>query len=240
MRALTYHRASTRDQDPTLARATLQREARERGLDLVVEIEETGSGAKRDRPGLLRVMELAEGRRVDVVLVWKLDRFGRSCLDLLKNLERLDAAGVRLVAVSQGIDTGAADAAGKFTRTVLAAAAEYERSLIIERTTLGLADRRAQLEKNGQFWSRRSGKLRRGLGRPRVEIPPEVLTEAIQLRSHRRYSWAELERHFGGRFNMFTLRRAVLGEIQALRKRLTEVGAQLRENTSGGGEGHGG
>jgi putative DNA-invertase from lambdoid prophage Rac len=139
LRVATYHRCSTVDQNPSLARAELQQAAARLG-DLVMEIEEKGSGARNDRPGLQRVMEAARRDQVDAVAVWKLDRFGRSALDLLANIRALDTAGVRFVATSQGIDIRAGgDAMSRMTITMLAAVAEFERDLIRDRTRLGLA-----------------------------------------------------------------------------------------------------
>lgn len=137
--AATYHRVSTVDQDPTLARAELRRAAELRGLHLVAEIEETGSGARNDRPGLQRVLELARAGAIAHVLVWKLDRFGRSSVDVLTNVRELERAGVTFVATSQGLEVGpGAGAVGRLALTVMAAMAEFEREIIRERTRLGL------------------------------------------------------------------------------------------------------
>lgn len=137
--AVTYHRVSTRDQDPTLARRELRAAARARGLHLVDQVEETGSGARNDRPGLARVLELANAGAVSSVLVWKLDRFGRSTLDVLANVEALNRAGVTFAATTQGLEVGPrASAMGRIVLTVLAAVAELERETISERTRLGL------------------------------------------------------------------------------------------------------
>lgn len=142
--AVTYHRVSTADQDPTLARGELERGAAARNLQVVEAIEETGSGARNDRPGLRRVLELVDQGAVTHVLVWKLDRFGRSALDLLANVERLKRAGATFIATSQGLQVGAdAGALGALTLTVLAAVAEFERDMIRERTRLGHAKARA-------------------------------------------------------------------------------------------------
>lgn len=106
---------------------------------LVEEIEETGSGTRNDRPGWLRVLELARKRKIDCVLVWKLDRAGRSALDLLANIQELQGAGVRFKALTQGIDVRSdGDAMSRLLLTVMAAFAEFERDLISERTHLGL------------------------------------------------------------------------------------------------------
>jgi putative DNA-invertase from lambdoid prophage Rac len=137
---VTYHRTSTADQDPTLARDRLRQAAGARGLEVVEEIEETGSGARNDRPGLQRVLELARDGCVNAVLVWKIDRFGRSALDLLANIEALVGCGVRFIATTQGLDIKPdADPMSRLLLTMLAAVAEFERELIRERTRLGLA-----------------------------------------------------------------------------------------------------
>lgn len=136
---VAYHRVSTLDQNPELARDELRRAAAARGITLALEVEETGSGAKNDRPGLLRVLEAAKRGKVAAVLVWKLDRFGRSALDVLTNVDTLAKAGVRFVAVTQGLDVApGGDPTSRLILVVLSAVAEFERELIRERTRLGL------------------------------------------------------------------------------------------------------
>jgi putative DNA-invertase from lambdoid prophage Rac len=179
-RCAVYHRVSTLDQRPELARAELARAADARGLEIALDVEETGSGANNDRPGLRRVLEAARRHHVDVVMVWKLDRFGRSALDLLANVRQLGKCGCRFVAVSQGLDISpAGDAISLLLLTMLAAVAEFERDLICERTRLGLerarergarlgapvrVDRRLapeirQLRAEGLSWSEIAGQL---------------------------------------------------------------------------------
>ncbi len=145
VRAVLYHRVSTIDQDAHAAELELQRAANVRGLRVTLDIRETGSGAANDRPGLLRVMDAARRGAVDVVLVWKLDRFGRSALDLLTNLRELESCGVRFVAITQGLDLQpGGDPMSRLMLGVLAAVAEFERDLIRERTNAGLAVARAR------------------------------------------------------------------------------------------------
>jgi putative DNA-invertase from lambdoid prophage Rac len=143
---------STRDQDSKLARLELRQAAAARGLRVGLEVEETGSGALNNRPGLRRVMDAARRGDVGAVLVWKLDRFGRSSLDVLSNIRTLADAGVRLVAVTQGLDVKPqGDPMSQLILTVLSGVAEFERSLIAERTALAArAARRA-----GRAWGRR-------------------------------------------------------------------------------------
>jgi putative DNA-invertase from lambdoid prophage Rac len=142
--AALYHRVSTLDQDPTLARRELRAAAGRLGLRAALEVEETGSGARNDRPGLRRVMEAARRGDIDAVLVWKLDRFGRSALDVLANIRELEGSGVRFLVTTQGIDVRpGGDALSHLIVTTLAAVAEFERDLIRERTRLGLERARA-------------------------------------------------------------------------------------------------
>jgi putative DNA-invertase from lambdoid prophage Rac len=152
LRAALYHRVSTREQNLRLARAELRAAAAARGLRVVLDIEETASGRGSLRPGLERVLAAAERGAVDIVLVQRLDRWGRSTLDLLANIRRLRSAGAAFVAIAQGLDVRPDhDAVSELTLTILAAAAEFERAVIIERTLDGLAA------------ARRAGKR---LGRP--------------------------------------------------------------------------
>jgi putative DNA-invertase from lambdoid prophage Rac len=86
LRAAIHHRVSTLDQNAGLARDELHAAAARMGAQVVLDIEGTGSGARNDRPGLQRLMEAARKGKLDAVLVWKLDRFGRSALDALANI----------------------------------------------------------------------------------------------------------------------------------------------------------
>jgi putative DNA-invertase from lambdoid prophage Rac len=134
-------------------------------------VEEVGSGAKNDRPGLERVMAAARAGEVQVIVVWKLDRFGRSVLDVLGRIRDLESLGVRFIATTQGLDVRpGGDPMSRLLLGVLASVAEFERELIRERVTLGL--RRAKA--NGT----RSGKP---IGRP-ATIPQSRKGAAKALR----------------------------------------------------------
>jgi putative DNA-invertase from lambdoid prophage Rac len=147
-----YHRVSSRDQNPALARRELRQAARARDLRIALDVEETGSGAWNNRPGLRRVMEAARKGEVEAILVWKLDRFGRSSLDVLSNIRTLTNSGVRFVAVTQGLDVRPdGDAMSQLILTVLSGVAEFERSLIAERTALAAKVARQA----GRRWGRR-------------------------------------------------------------------------------------
>lgn len=176
--AILYHRVSTLDQDPTLARGELRAAAKRMGYAKTLEIEETGSGARSDRDGLRRVMVEARAGHVGAVLVWKLDRFGRSALDLHSNVSALGLCGVRFVSITEGIDLrpGAdGNAVSNLVLSVLAGVAQFEREIIRERTRLGVAKAKA---------------AGRQLGRP-VEMNPEQRSLVARLRSSGR-SWAKI------------------------------------------------
>lgn len=98
------------------------------------------SGARRNRPGLQAMLDdLVEG---DTLTVWKLDRLGRSTIHLLSILEDLQTRGIHFHALTQGIDTSTA--VGRMIFGQLAVFAEYERSLISERTKAGMKAAKAR------------------------------------------------------------------------------------------------
>lgn len=181
MKAALYHRVSTLDQDRTLARHDLRQAAKRLGYAVALDVEETGSGARNDRPGLRRVMEAARQGKIDAVLVWKLDRAGRSTLDLLANIRELvEQQGVRFLVTSQGLDVKpGGDAISRLLLTVLAAVGEFERDLIRDRTRLGL----------------RAAK-RRGV---RLGRPPLAGPEVVEAKRQRRAgaTWSELAKALG-------------------------------------------
>jgi len=179
-RAALYHRVSTVDQDPAAARKELRAAAKRHGFRVALDIEETGSGASNSRPGLAKLMQAAGRGRIDVVLVWKLDRFGRSALDLLANLRALEDAGVRFISITQGLDLRPdGDAMSRLMLTMLGAVAEFERALISERTRLGMAKARAD------------GKR---VGRPRSPRPSAAQVRRLRKRG---VSWRELATELG-------------------------------------------
>ncbi len=113
---------------------------------------ETGSGAREDRAVRRRVMALAQARKVDLVLVSELSRWGRSTLDLLATLRALEGWGVSLVAQS-GMAFDLASPHGRMMATLLAGIAEFERDLIRERVRSGIAAAKAR----GKVLGRRAG-----------------------------------------------------------------------------------
>lgn len=107
------------------------------------------SGVSRKRPGLALLMK--DVRPGDTVVVWKLDRFGRSVIDLLRRLEQLDAMGVRFKSLTEAIDTSTP--IGRLLLMVLGAVAQFERELISERTSRGMQHRKSQGARFGRAWA---------------------------------------------------------------------------------------
>ena len=137
LRAVLYARVSRNDQHADLQIEELRRVANDRGWRVVAELVDHGvSGATDRRPQLdLLVARVARGG-VDVVAVWKFDRFARSVRHLVCALDDFRARGVDFFSARDAIDTSTP--AGRFTFAIIAAVAELERELIRERTIAGL------------------------------------------------------------------------------------------------------
>jgi len=114
----------------------------------VVEYLDKASGSRFSREGLDAMMAEVRKDRIDIVAVYKLDRLGRSLQHLAQLIGELESHRTALIATSQGIDTSESNPAGRLQMHVLAAVAEFERSVIVERINAGLAaarDRGAKL-----------------------------------------------------------------------------------------------
>ena len=149
-----------RTKPPALQAQELEEYIRGQRWHLVASYTDAISGTKARRVGLDRLMSDARQRKFDCVLVWKLDRFGRSLVDCLTNIQALESYGVRFIAVTQGLDTDERNPASRFMLQVLGAAAEFERSLIVERSRAGQLRYRRDYEagKVGATVHSRSGK----------------------------------------------------------------------------------
>lgn len=146
MKAALYARTSTDRQDLGNQLTPLREYAARQGWE-AVEFADQLSGARSDRPGLEGLKGAVARREVDIVIVTKLDRLGRSTVDLLNTLDDFEARGVRFIALTQAMDT--ATPAGKLLRTVIAAVAEFERDIIRERIRSGIAEKRRRKEYHG-------------------------------------------------------------------------------------------
>ena len=129
-----YARVSTQDQNLDLQTAALQSGGCDRIFD------DKLSGTRRDRPGLERALDVL--REGDTLVVWKLDRLGRSVKDLVELVGDLEKRGVHFRSVTDAIDTSTP--AGRFFFHVMASLAQMERELLVERTRAGLDAARAQ------------------------------------------------------------------------------------------------
>jgi DNA invertase Pin-like site-specific DNA recombinase len=139
MRAAIYARVSTLDQNCEMQLREIREYITRRGWTINDEyVDRAWSGAKASRPELDRCMRDAALHKFDAVLVWKLDRFGRSVLNLSEQLQSLTSHGIRFLATSQGIDTDQSNPTSRLLLHILAAVAEFERELIKERVLAGV------------------------------------------------------------------------------------------------------
>jgi DNA invertase Pin-like site-specific DNA recombinase len=140
-----YARISTADkgQDPELQLKALRTYAQARGWEIFDEYKDIGlSGSKDRRPGLDRLLNDANKRRIDGILVWKLDRFGRSLRSLVIALEELRTLGIQFVSYTENLDFSTP--AGRAMANLIGVFAEFERDLIRERVKAGLQNAKAK------------------------------------------------------------------------------------------------
>ncbi len=146
-----YARVSTLNghQDPEMQLRELREYSERRGWQIVGEYVDHGiSGSRESRPALTRLLSDAHRRRFDAVLVWKIDRWGRSLKHLVTSLADLDAYGVAFVSMRDNLDLSTPS--GRLMMQLLGAMAEFERALIQERVRAGLAHARAKGKKLGR------------------------------------------------------------------------------------------
>jgi putative DNA-invertase from lambdoid prophage Rac len=141
-----YARVSTTDQTCEQQLTALREFCHARQWPIAHEYVDHGfsGGAKTARPAFNRIIADARARRLDAVVVWKLDRFGRSLQHLVQVTQELTSLGVRFVAVTQGIDTDKSNPTAQLVLHILACFAEFERAIISERTVAGLRQARAR------------------------------------------------------------------------------------------------
>src|SRR5271155_3261931 len=143
-----YARVSTTDQQtvPLQIRA-LREYAVRRGWTIAMQVKEVGSGASQ-RQLREKLLDAARRREIDVVLVWRLDRWGRSVADLLATLQELDHLGVGFVSLTEAFDL--TTPAGRAMAALLAVFAEFEREILRERVCAGLAHARQNGKRLGR------------------------------------------------------------------------------------------
>jgi DNA invertase Pin-like site-specific DNA recombinase len=150
MRVAIYARVSTTNgQSPEMQLAELREYASRRGWEVFAEYVDNGvSGAKESRPELNRLMADAHRRHFDVVLCWKVDRFGRSLKHLVNALADLDSYGIAFVSLRDNLDLSTPS--GRLMFQIIGAMAEFERSLIQERVRAGLRNAKLRGKKLGR------------------------------------------------------------------------------------------
>jgi DNA invertase Pin-like site-specific DNA recombinase len=158
-RVAIYVRVSTAEQSTKLQENELRRYAETRAWVVNRVYADTISGAKDNRPALQELMAACRQRKVDVVLVWKFDRFARSLRHLVTALEEFKRLRVDFISATEGVDTTIPS--GELVFQIFGAIAQFERALISERVKAGLSE------------ARRNGKR---LGRPSIKrlSPAEV------------------------------------------------------------------
>ena len=177
LRVGIYARVSTLDQQtlPMQIRA-LREYAAKRGWAVVVQVKEVGSGAAA-RQLRQQLMDAAWRRDIDVVLVWRLDRWGRSVADLVSTLQELTELGVGFVSLTEALDL--TTPTGRAMAGLLAVFAQFEREIMRERVRAGLDHARQQGKRLGR--------------------PPSVAHQAAQVRKLFRQgvSKSEIARRLG-------------------------------------------
>ena len=151
--AALYARVSTTDQNTDMQVREMRHFCDKRQFEIAEFVDTGWSGTKKSRPSFDKMMVLARRRAFDVVIVWKLDRFARSLVQLVTALQEFNELGIEFVSLHDQIDT--TTAAGKLMFHITAAFAEFERTIISERTKAALDHARAKGIR---------------LGRPRVEV----------------------------------------------------------------------
>jgi DNA invertase Pin-like site-specific DNA recombinase len=176
MRVALYARVSTNDQSCEMQLGALRELASARGWGVIGAYVDTGiSGAKDRRPALDRLMRDVHAGKVDIVAVWKFDRFARSVRHLVTALDDFRDRGVSFVSVQDQIDTSTAT--GRLMFGIIASFAAFERDVIAERTRAGLAAARRRGQRLGRPRARVDiGKALalRGAGRPLRAIATEL------------------------------------------------------------------
>lgn len=148
MRVAIYARVSTHEQQTLpMQMKTLRKYCRSRNWKIEMEIEDIGSGVK-DRKKREQILKAARQRKIDAVLVWKLDRWGRSIHDLFSTLKELHDLGVPFVSYTEAVDLSTP--IGRAVAGVLSVFADFEREMMKERIKAGIAYARKRGHRHGR------------------------------------------------------------------------------------------
>jgi putative DNA-invertase from lambdoid prophage Rac len=148
MRVGLYARVSTHDQQTLgLQIEAMKAYIKDRGWTLARQVKDVGSGAK-ERPQREALLKAARRRELDVVIVWRLDRWGRSLADLVVTLQELIDLGVGFVSLTEALDL--TTPSGRAMAGLLAVFAEFEREILRERVKAGIAQARKEGRPHGR------------------------------------------------------------------------------------------
>lgn len=211
-RVALYARVSTSNgkQDPEMQLAEMREYAGRRGWEIIGEYTDEGiSGSQESRPELNRLMTDVHRRRFDSVLVWKIDRFGRSLKHLVNALADLGAYGVAFISLRDNLDLSTPS--GRLMFQIIGAMAEFERSLIQERVRAGLRNARAK------------GKI---LGRPRRVVDSSRVSSLRAAGA----SWRAIAKELG--VGLATVHRTVPSFVRGPSENLSQCRAFENEERS--------
>lgn len=166
-----YARVSTQDQSLDLQHEALVKA----GCHKI--FEDKVSGTRVDRPGLTKTLEML--REGDTLVVWKLDRLGRSVKQLVNMVTDLQQQGVQFKSLTDSIDTGTPS--GRFFFHVMASLAEMERELIVERTRAGLAVARQRGRKSGRKPKMTDSKIESAKKLLASGVPPKDVAKNLSV-----------------------------------------------------------
>ncbi len=148
LRVGLYARVSTHDQQTLpMQLSTMRDYAKRRKWAVAVEIQDVGSGATT-RPERQKLIEAARRREIDLVLVWRLDRWGRSLVDLVTTMQELTALDVGFVSLSEALDM--TTPSGRALAGMLAVFAEFERDILRDRVKAGIDQARKEGKPHGR------------------------------------------------------------------------------------------
>jgi DNA invertase Pin-like site-specific DNA recombinase len=188
-----YCRVSTTSQSVDPQETALREYAARRDWTQVKVYSDSAVSGMRDRrPALDELMRDCRRRKVDVVLVWKFDRFGRSVRHLIDALEEFRQLKIDFVSVTEAVETSTPS--GRLFFSMVAVFANFERDIIAERVKLGLAE------------ARRNGKR---LGRPPAAVSPELAKQLSTDRRHGKLSLRGIAQKHG--LTLWTVQKLLTG-----------------------------
>jgi DNA invertase Pin-like site-specific DNA recombinase len=180
-RAGLYVRVSTEDQRTDLQERQLNEYVERRGWKLHKIYRDRISGATTSRPGLDELLKDCRRRAIDVIVVWKFDRFARSLKTLISGLELCRSLGIDFVSITEAVDTSVP--AGEMLFQMIGAVAQFERSLIGERVRAGIDN------------ARKKGTI---LGRPALRVlNRKDIAELRRVRLREQLPFRKLAKRFG-------------------------------------------